>query len=363
VTGRLSVLVVFALGAFASPARADAVVKVACVGPQHVHSHQLDRRAEYPAMLQAKLGAGYQVGNFGDCCATVSRGYPRQRETHPYLEGGESYGEPMNFKDSIAFKPNVVVIGPWGKHDREIAMMLYGGKLDPVKFEADYDALVTTYLNQPTKPRVILLTTIPIPFGMAGNLVTDVMLPAIKNVAARYKLPLVDLHTPFLNKRELFKDDTHVTNGAGLALITEAVHTAIKASDGTADAGAVEDAGVATDTAVADGSAGSGGSGGAGGTGSGGAGGSGSGSGGAGGSAGAGTSGGGSGGAGGSAGSGGNAGSAGGAGPRPGTDAATNPTPTGSGSSPACGCRLGRPSPAPAALILLMVGLVLIVAR
>jgi hypothetical protein len=36
------------------------------VGPQHVHSHQLDRKAEYPAMLQAKLGADFQVGNFGD---------------------------------------------------------------------------------------------------------------------------------------------------------------------------------------------------------------------------------------------------------------------------------------------------------
>jgi hypothetical protein len=273
------------------------------------------------------------------------------------LEGGESYGEPIN-----------LVIGPWGKHDREIAMMLYGGKLDPVKFEQDYDALVTTYLNQPTKPRVILLTTIPIPYGMTGNLVTDVMLPAIKNVAAKYKLTLVDLHSAFLNKRELFKDDTHVTNGPGLALITEGAYNAIKSNDsGGSDAGASEDAATGVDSG-AGGAGGSGGAGGNGGVGGSGATGGSSGATGAGGSSVAG-SGGSSGGAsagtsGGSGGlSGGSSGGASGGAPRPGADAATTPTPSSTGSSPACGCRLGGPAPAAPALISLMLGLILLGAR
>src|SRR5688572_23928020 len=75
---------------FLAPVQA-APIKVACVGPQHVHSHQLDYPQEYPAMLGKLLGPNYEVGNFGDCCATVLQGYKRQRETHPYLEGGESY--------------------------------------------------------------------------------------------------------------------------------------------------------------------------------------------------------------------------------------------------------------------------------
>ena len=59
-----------------------APIKVACIGEHTTHSHHfppLNRDTqpvatqEYPAMLQTKLGSGYNVQNFGDCCATVAR--------------------------------------------------------------------------------------------------------------------------------------------------------------------------------------------------------------------------------------------------------------------------------------------------
>jgi len=336
-------LSVMALVALTLPAAAAAAaIKVAVIGPQHVHSHQLTRDKEFPAMLQVLLGPGYQVGNFGDCCATVLRGYPRQRETHPYLEGGESYGEPMNFKDSVAFQPDIVIIGPFGKHDTEIANMLYKGVLDRDRFQKDYDALVTTYLELPSKPRVYVSLPIPIPFGMPTGVTTNVMLPAVKEVAAAHQLPVIDLYAAFLNQRTLFKDDTHVTNDQGLHKIANAVYAVMNQAS---DAGAPPDA--EPDTAAppppdAAADAASSGSGGAGG-----------GAGGAGGSGGSG----GSGGAGGSGAAGvGGAGASGGTGaprPAPTPDAA----PAGSESSAgACACRLGPagPTPAPVSLLLLL---------
>jgi uncharacterized membrane protein YgcG len=213
-------------------APAHAVIKVAVIGPQHVHSHQLTRDKEYPAMLQTLLGAEFMVGNFGDCCATILQGYPKQKETHPYLESGEAYPAVggMNFKDSVKFMPDIVVIGPWGKHDTEIADQLYKGTLDAAKLQADFDELVTTYQKLPSKPQVIVLTPIPIPFGMPVGVTTMILLPAIKAVAAKYNLPVVDVYPAFLNHKELFKDETHITNDAGLHTLADMVFAVMKAN-------------------------------------------------------------------------------------------------------------------------------------
>jgi len=234
-----------AVAPIAIPARARAApIKVAVIGPQHVHSHQLTYDKEFPAMLQSLLGPDYMVGNFGDCCASILRGYPRQTETHPYLEGGESYPAVggRNFHDSLKFMPDIVLIAPFGKHDRELSMKLYGGKLDRAKLEADYEALVTTYLDLPQKPKVYVSTPIPIPYGSPASVVTEVMLPAVQAVIAKHNLPFVDFHAQFLNHMELFKDDTHVTNDKGLHTLADGFFALMKSAGASPDAGAPADA-------------------------------------------------------------------------------------------------------------------------
>jgi hypothetical protein len=245
---RARLLVLLALALIPVPAASAAPIKVAVIGPQHVHSHQLTYDKEFPAMLQVLLGKDYQVGNFGDCCASILRGYPRQSETHPYLEGGESYPAVggMNFHDSVKFMPDIVLIAPFGKHDRELAMQLYGGKLDRAKLEADYDALVTTYLDLPQKPKVYVSTPIPIPFGSPQSVVTEVMLPAVQAVIAKHNLPFVDFHAQFLDHKELFKDDTHITNDTGLHTLADGFFALMKSAAGSPDAGAPVDAALVT---------------------------------------------------------------------------------------------------------------------
>jgi hypothetical protein len=229
--------------AFAGEARA-AAVKVACIGEQTTHSDQFPATGvgEYPWMLQMRLGAAWDVQNFGDCCATVLQGYPKQAETHPYLTG-------KPYMTSLPFAPDIVVIGSWGKHDTEIANSLYVGVLDPVKFQSDYDTLVTTYLNLASHPKVYVSLPVPIPRGAPQGVTTNVILPAIQAVAQKYKLPIVDLYASFLNHPELYKDDTHVSNVDGLQKITDLVYAALTAGD---DAGAPGTTDAASDVRATD---------------------------------------------------------------------------------------------------------------
>jgi hypothetical protein len=217
--------------ALASFDAAAAPIKVACVGEQTTHSDQLNRDVEYPAMLQTMLGSCYDVQNFGDCCATVLEGYPTQPETHPYLDPPARYAPA--FHESVTFAPDVVVIGSWGKHDTEIESVLDGGKLDPVQWQADYEQLVTTYLNLPGKPVVYVSTPLPLPTGEATGPTTDIILPAIQNIAAKYHLPIVPLYPAFLNQPQLYKDSTHPTDTTGLKTIAETVYATMIATMGT----------------------------------------------------------------------------------------------------------------------------------
>jgi hypothetical protein len=163
----------------------------------------------------------------------------------PVTPGYQLGGMP-SYVQSISFAPDIVVIGAWGKHDTEIANSLWMGMLDPVKFKADYERLVTTYLNLPNKPRVIVSTPVPIPKGTPAGPTTMVIWPVVKDTAAKYGLEIVDLYPRFLNHPELYKDDTHVTNQGGLETMADMEYTVIKSKappPPPQDGGSVVDAG------------------------------------------------------------------------------------------------------------------------
>jgi hypothetical protein len=239
--------------AFAAP------IKVACIGEHTTHSHSfppLNREAqpagrqEYPAMLQTLLGAGYDVRNFGDCCGSVLQGYTPQ-ETHPYVLGSLSAAEGVGYNESLAFLPDVVVIGSWGRHDWGLSKAATE-VWNVAKFETDYDDLVQRYQRLSTHPIIFVSLPIPIPNGQAApatGVATSSVVPAVRNIANKYNLPIIDLYAPFLGHPELFKQppDTegegeHVTDGPGLRIIADAVRAAILAYQ--ADGGGGSDAAV-----------------------------------------------------------------------------------------------------------------------
>jgi acyl-CoA thioesterase I len=271
-------------------AASAAPIKVACIGEHTTHSHAFpaaNREAqpagnqEYPAQLQTMLGQGYEVRNFGDCCATVLQGYT-VAETHPYVAGSNG-GDGVGYKESLTFLPDIVIIGSWGRHDWGLAKAP-GQMFTLAGFQQGYDDLVQRYQALSSKPKIFVSYPIPILNGQGdvadNGVTTSSVKPIIDAIAKKYNLTIIDLYKPFLNMKTLFKqppdgegEGEHVTN-EGLTIIANTVFAVMKQQAALEDAGIVSDAssgmmdastgaGGAPDAATV-GSGGSGGSGGAG---------------------------------------------------------------------------------------------------
>ncbi|MGD0674895.1 MAG: hypothetical protein ABSC94_05715 [Polyangiaceae bacterium] len=252
-------------------ASAAGVIKVACIGEQTTHSDlypgntqdQPVGMQEYPAMLQTLLGSGYNVMNFGDCCASVISGYPTS-ETHPYINGNK-------FGPSVSFAPDIVIIGSWGRHDwgmsaqNALAAFKAGDTTtDFTLFQTDYDVLVSKYLAITPQPKIFCSTPIPIPFGNDGpddGYKTSPAAAAVKAVCAKYNLPIIDMFTAFTGHMEYYinppeKDsEGEHTSVAGMMETAQLVYDAITGSDAggivlDSDGGSTGTGGGASDASV-----------------------------------------------------------------------------------------------------------------
>jgi len=207
---------------------------------------------EYPAMLQTLLGSGYNVQNYGDCCASVISGYPSS-ETHPYINGNQFGPSTM--------APDIVIIGSWGRHDwgmsakTALAAFTAGDTMTTFTlFQTDYEVLVSKYLALSPTPKIYCSTPIPIPFGNDGpddGYKTSPAATAIKNVCNMHNLPIIDLFTIFTGHKEYYinppdKDsDGEHSSPMGAMVIAQAVYNAITGADGGVLApGGFDDAGM-----------------------------------------------------------------------------------------------------------------------
>jgi hypothetical protein len=219
-------LVGWASLAASSTARGD-VIKVACGGEHSTNSVHVDDADEYPPRLQALLGPAYQVMNFGFPRATVQTENLTFPNAMPFVQT-------MEFMASLAFAPDVVVLGPFGRHD-SAANYADPAAIDRQKFTAGLEAIVRAYQALPRKPTIYLALPIPFPFGTGEGVMSAVVLPATRDVAQRLGLPVIDHWSVFLGKRELFADPDHFTPD-GIQRMAQVVQAAI--APGTVDGGA-----------------------------------------------------------------------------------------------------------------------------
>jgi len=184
------------------------------------------------------LGPGYDVRNFGDCCASVLQGYAVQ-ETHPYVLGSNP-GEGPGYAESIAFLPDIVIIGSWGRHDwglNKAAAEVWS----LAGFQDGYDDLVKRYQALPSRPKIFVSYPIPILNGQGDvpdqGVTTSSVLPAFDFIARKYSLPIIDLYHPFLDHKELFRQPPDPSNEGegehpnpmGLTVIARTVFAAMQA--------------------------------------------------------------------------------------------------------------------------------------
>ena len=187
------------------PLQAQKIVRIACVGNSITFGHGLPQREQnaYPAQLQALLGAGYEVGNFGVSSKTVIR------------SGADPYMATPQYQQALQSKPDLVFI-KLGTNDSRLP---YRNFID--SFISDYKTLIQAFRSLPTQPRVVLLLPVA-SFLQDTSRQTDAairkyILPRIRQVAFTEKLEVIDLYSLTVDQPGLFPDKLHPdTRGATL---------------------------------------------------------------------------------------------------------------------------------------------------
>lgn len=189
-------------------------VKIACVGDSITQGAGLSNPAleSYPARLQRLLGTNYVVRNYGVSGRTLLK------------QGDFPYWKEAFFKQSHDWQPDVVII-KLGTNDSKPYNWRYG-----TNFVADYEEFVTSYASLASAPRIIVCTPCPVygngAFDIKPGTVATNIAPAIRDLAARRQLELVDLHTRLAGHPEWFPDTVH-PNSRGMAAMAAIIHDAL----------------------------------------------------------------------------------------------------------------------------------------
>ena len=142
----LSVLVLLA------PARLQAgsepLIRIACVGDSITFGLNIPDREKacYPVVLAARLGARYEVRNFGISGATLLK------------NGDYSYWLLPEYKAALDYAPTAVVI-LLGTNDSKLNNAVRRGD-----FEKDLNEMTDAFQSLPSQPKILLCTPPPL-FG------------------------------------------------------------------------------------------------------------------------------------------------------------------------------------------------------
>jgi lysophospholipase L1-like esterase len=188
------------------------VTRVACVGDSITDGAGIaDRNDIYPMVLQRLLGGAYDVRNFGDCGSAL------------LAQSDKPYRQEKAYRVALQFRPDVVVI-LLGTNDSKPWNWQHSAH-----FISDYTALVHSFQELKSQPRVFVCTPLPAyPGGMGINddcIRTEVK-PRVEELGRALNLSVIDLYTSLSGKPELFQDRVHPNEG-GMRLMAEVVARAI----------------------------------------------------------------------------------------------------------------------------------------
>jgi len=203
-------------------------VRVACVGNSITDGHGIEMAPQYgyPALLQKKLGEEYWVKNFGVSARTMLN------------KGDFPYMNEMAWKDALAFDPDIVII-KLGTNDSKPHNWQYG-----TEFKQDLEQMITSLaptLTQSvnakkkkkkakapvaTRPRILLCTPIPAfkpSWDISDTVITNEIIPIQQEVAAKYGLQVIDLHTLFAGGEDMVQPDGIHPNEKGVQRMAEII--------------------------------------------------------------------------------------------------------------------------------------------
>lgn len=189
--------------------------KIACVGNSITDGHGIDMRTMhgYPALLQRKLGEGYEVRNFGVSARTMLN------------KGDHPYQNEMAWQDCLAWQPDVVIV-KLGTNDSKDPHQPYIA----TDFAKDMQQLIDSLRAMPSNPRIYVCTPIPAfkqTWTINDAVITNQIIPIIKESAERNQCELIDLHTLYGTDEGTMQSDGIHPNEKGVAKMLDAIYTAI----------------------------------------------------------------------------------------------------------------------------------------
>ena len=192
------------------------MIRVACIGDSITWGFTLLNpwKQSYPALLQEKLGEGYEVRNFG------------YNDASARFDADTPYVNKRVYRDSLSWNPDIVLL-MLGTNDTKKR------NWDPEIFRRDYRRIVESYRALSSNPRVILIAPIriflPLGFPLLGlypETMEEGVRPAIREMAADMGLELIDL-------QDLFTDSSYCRDGihpqkAGARMLADAIYAGVR---------------------------------------------------------------------------------------------------------------------------------------
>ena len=170
------------------------IVRVACIGASITAGATLDNPSAdaYPAQMQKMLGGKYQVMNFGVSGTTMLR------------KGDLSYWNAPAYQKALQSMPEIVFIDLGGNDSKLINRVHLGD------FEKDCHALIRSFAQLPTHPRIVLLLPLPCflkdTTQINDQVIVSQIIPDLQRVAYDNNLEVLDMHSLFVDKESGMPD-------------------------------------------------------------------------------------------------------------------------------------------------------------
>ena len=190
-------------------------VRVACIGNSITDGFGIGMSPVkgYPAVLQKKLGDGYQVRNFGVSARTMMN------------KGDLPYMNELAWRDAQAFNPNIVII-KLGTNDSKTHNWAHGAD----EYRQSMQAMIDTLKSLPSKPKIYLCSPIPAfkdTWTISDSVIVNGEMPIIKKLAKKNKCQFIDLHTSYTYGDMMLNDGIH-PNAKGAAKMADIIFDAIE---------------------------------------------------------------------------------------------------------------------------------------
>ena len=188
--------------------------RVACVGDSITYGCFVPGQPwnSYPRQLGCMLGRGYCVGNFGYTNRTA------------LYSGDHPYTAEKLYRQSLDFQPDIVLLMLGGNDSKAV-------NWNAEAYARDLGELIESYRELESRPQVFLLLPPPV-FPFCGKVRWDIrsevleneVLPICRRVAEGKGVPVIDIHSAFAGRKELFVDGCH-PNAKGARVMAEMIHT------------------------------------------------------------------------------------------------------------------------------------------